>query len=136
MTDQKTPDISDQKDWPNWVKATLKWLGIAVALVGGVALIVVGVGNVWEGGNKLCTVIGLCTPSARKPTPPILPNLDIGPVDGGHTTDEYCKPRLAAYEKQYPNFNIAMTELPYETHKDLVGHVTYKFHCAFAATPK
>src|SRR6185437_14250584 len=87
MTDQKARDISDEKDWPNWVKVTLKWLGIAGALIGAVALVVVGVGNVWKGTSKLCAAVGICRPSAPTSAPPILPNLDVGPVDGGHTTD-------------------------------------------------
>jgi hypothetical protein len=133
MADQQAPDISDRKNWPNWVKITLKWLGIGGALVGAVALVIGGLGNVWEGGSKLCAAVGLCAPGAA---PPILPNLNTDWVDGGHTAGEYCRPQLAAYQQQYPIFNITMTELPNETHKNLLGHVRYKFHCAFAATPK
>ena len=140
----KEADESDQKDWPSWAKALLRWLAILGALVGAIALIVTGVGNVWEGVGNLCKSIGICESAPPPPVvpktaagpPPLLPNLNTDWVEGGHTAQEYCNPQKAAYEKQYPNFTIEMTILGDENKKDFLGHVTYRFHCAFAAKPK
>jgi hypothetical protein len=137
-------DESDQKDWPGWVKSLLRLMAIVGALVGAIALIVTGVGNVWEGVGNLCKSIGICgsatpvpeVPKAAAVPPPQLPNLSTDWVEGGHTAQEYCNPQKAAYEKQYPNFTIEMTILGDENRKDFLGHVTYRFHCAFAAKTK
>jgi hypothetical protein len=150
MADQNAPAGGVQPNWPNWVKTMLKWLGIAAALVGAVALVITGVGNVWNGTATLCKDIGLCSrsdtpaPNPKSPTgsgitnvaAPILQSFDSEWVDGGHTADEYCNPRKAAYEQQYPSYTIVMTKLPDETHKDVLGHVTYRFQCNFVAQPK
>lgn len=147
MSENKTPDFSDQKHWPDWVKGTLRWMGIAAALIGAIALVIAGVGNVWEGGEKLCAAIALCDAHAPPPIPtptpskvvvetPRLPDLITDWVGRGHTADEYCNPQKTAYEKQYPGFNIDMTKLADESQKHFLGHVTYRFHCAFVASPK
>src|SRR6202012_5689962 len=120
LADPELADRAERKNWPNWVKTTLRWLAIAAALIGAVALVVGGIQKVWEGADKLCTAIGRCPAEAPTSAPPILPNLNTDWVDGGHSAAEYCNPQKVIYEKQYPSLNITMTELPYEMHKSLL----------------
>jgi hypothetical protein len=60
---------------------------------------------------------------------------DSPTVGGGHNQGEYCEPRAAAYRSQYPDYNITWSASE-GSDKDFFGHVTYNYHCEFAATPK
>jgi hypothetical protein len=67
---------------------------------------------------------------------PTIPIADSGWVDGGSSPGAFCKPLLFQYQQKYPDFEIALQELPEEHHRDWKGHVTYHYRCAFTASPK
>ena len=105
----------------------VKWLGIAGAVV-------VGLAGLVEGAKKLDDAFHLWTPKPSEV--PKISQYDSPRVDGGHTAEEFCNPQLDAYAAQYPDFNIEMRILPSKGDRDWKQHVTYVFHCVFIPTPK
>jgi hypothetical protein len=56
-------------------------------------------------------------------------------LGGGHSPDEICTPPKQQYEKQYPEYNIDVRSFEANS-KNILGHVTYQYHCLFTATPR
>jgi hypothetical protein len=75
-------------------------------------------------------------PRPAEPTP-VIPSYTTDWVTGGGG-HPYCQPRLAAYQAQYPNFNITVTEPPGE-HTSFYNPFKqdrYRYSCIFTAIPK
>lgn len=72
------------------------------------------------------------------PAAPVLPPYKTDWVTGTGGGDQYCRPRLAAYQAQYPNFTISAYEPPGEhmSYWNPFKQDRYRFSCIFSATPK
>ena len=70
-----------------------------------------------------------------KEAQPVLAGYDSPKMGGGHTEEEQCRPLRDKYASDYPNFNITVSSSQ-DSDKDMLGHVTYHYHCQYSATPK
>jgi hypothetical protein len=94
----------------------------------------VGIGKFGEAAYAPCSSFPSLLWCAA-PSPPKLAPYDSPRVGGGHTQAEYCEPKAEAYRPQYPDYEIHW-KASEASDKDLIGHVTYVYHCEFFATPK
>jgi hypothetical protein len=109
---------------PNSNNPIVKWLGLAAAIVGGVTALVIAIQHFEE---------------AVKPAPfPQLAATDVGNITGsGHTVMDECEKQRQIYALQNPNFDIAIDQsIQPSSNRDILGAVTYTFHCHFIPTRK
>lgn len=102
------------------------WLGKITAVIVAVGALIAAVQYLW----------GLLTP-APPPIPTLAPT-DVANIKGsGNTVVNECEPQRQAYAAQHPDFDISIDQnvQPSST-KDILGQVTYTFHCHFNATRK
>jgi hypothetical protein len=129
MAQRSTRRLSPAQQSVNWL---IQWVGIATTLIGAIAALLLAIGKFGDAAYAPCRPfpsLPWCTAN-----PPKLAALDAGPVGGGHNQGEYCEPRAAAYRSQFPNYTISWKGSE-TSNKDLLGHVTYRYHCEFIATP-
>ena len=127
-------DLQTPTHAPRAVTRLIHWIGIAAALLGALTALLVALGKFGEAAYATCNPfpsIPWCVDLA----PPKLAAYDSPEVDGGHTQAEYCEPVAVKYRSQFPDFDIQW-QASEGSHKDLLGHVTYTYHCEFSAVPK
>jgi hypothetical protein len=117
---------------PSWVTAVVRWLGIATTVIGAVTALLLAVGKFGDAVYAPCKSfpsLPWCSTGTL-----VLAPYDSPTTDGGHSQREYCEPRAESYRAQHPNFTITWRGSE-ANHKDMLGHVTYNYHCEFIAVP-
>jgi len=130
----------DDKDCPNWAKSIKSWLAVATGLIVAVGLLLAALG---KGKEAWCSLVSCDQPKPGPvaPAPPkancpaSLPAYDSPEMGGGHNQEEICGPNRKTYEQQYPGCAVSMA-VSESSNKDFLGHVTYKYHCTYAISPK
>ena len=105
----------------------VRWLGILTGIVLGLAALIAAI-------QHFAKVV---RPEPEKPAPVLAPT-DSPPIKGsGHTVNDVCDAQRQSYATQYPDFEISIDQsIQPSSDKDLLGTVTYVFHCHFTATRK
>jgi hypothetical protein len=119
--------------FPEWVNQIVRWLGIATTIIGAVTALLLAVGKFGDAVYAPCKPLPALPWCSARAALALAP-LDSGTTDGGHNPGQYCEPRAAAYRTQHPNYTIAWVGSE-TNHKDMLGHVTYNYHCEFVAAP-
>jgi len=77
-------------------------------------------------------------PTAVNPTTPKSPSgpskrvtVESGWLDGGHSQPEVCGGLAEGVKAQYQGKNVKIVNMSEKSHKDFLGHVTYKYRCEF-----
>jgi hypothetical protein len=108
-------------------------LAVVAAVIGGVAAFLSNTDKIFTELHKGCQFANLC---ARDPIPltpkPELAGYDSPAMGGHHNQKEQCGPLLEKYQAQYPQFKIVLKSWE-DNDKDWLGHVTYHYHCQYAA---
>jgi hypothetical protein len=112
---------------PNSKNPVLKLLGIATATIVALTALIAAIKHFTDAVK----------PEPEKPLP-VLASTDVGNIKGsGHTVLTECEKQRQLYAVQNPDFNISIDQnVQPSSDKDILGTVTYTFHCRFIATRK
>lgn len=119
--------MADEESAPNPKNPVVKYLGIATAIIVALTALIVAIQHFSEAVR----------PEPEKPLP-VLASTDVGNIKGsGHTVLTECEKQRQLYAVQNPDFNISIDEnVQPSADKDILGTVTYTFHCHFIAKRK
>lgn len=117
--------MSGQERLPRWAKRIVVGLSVTAAIV-------VGVASVMDGAGKLKSAYAsLVAPAEVKRL--VIPDYWTGDTHGGGA-DKYCKPKLMAYQAQYPDYTVSMTTTEkHRVERNPFKVDYYNYGCFFSA---